>query len=234
MFEIGASLAAAREARGLALREAELLTCMRSRYLVALEQDDWDDLPGRTYARAFLRTYASALDLDADRFVVEFDAQNPDLEELDEPAPPPRRRPRLLPFALAPAAGLIAVVVILVWSAWGEGNHTPLPSPPAPTAAAAASAATPHVAHVQAARKTLHPTTGLLVHAVNGPCWVLARRGGPTGLVIAQRTLAQGETLRLTGHHIWLRLGAPWNVRVKRGARSVTIAQTTRPLNLIA
>ena len=57
MFEIGASLAAARRARGLGMRDAERLTCMRSKYLTALEEGRFDELPGRTYARAFLRTY---------------------------------------------------------------------------------------------------------------------------------------------------------------------------------
>jgi cytoskeleton protein RodZ len=209
---------------------------MRSRYLDALEHDRWDDLPGRTYARAFLRTYASALNLDADRFVAEFDAQNPEPEELDQPAaPPPRHRTRLLPFALAPAAGLVAIVVVLVWSAWGQGNHTPLPSPPSPSAAsAAARPASRHVSHVRAAHKTIRANPALVVTAVGGRCWLQARRGGPTGSVIAERTLEQGQRLRLTGRHIWLRLGAPWNVQVRRGTQPVKIAPTTLPLNLTA
>jgi hypothetical protein len=209
---------------------------MRSRYLEALEHDRWDDLPGRTYARAFLRTYASALDLDADAFVAEFDAQHPEPEELDEaPAPPPGRRSRLLPYALAPAAGLVAVVIVLVWSAWGQGNHTPLPTPPAPAAAsAAAPPVTKQVAHVRAAQKTIAAHPALVVRAVGGRCWIQARSGGPAGSVIVERTLAQGQSVTLTGPHIWLRLGAPWNVLVKRGSRPVKIAPTTLPLNLTA
>src|SRR3954451_18420741 len=81
MFEIGASLAAARRARGLGLRDAERITCMRVRYLSALEEERFDALPGRTYARAFLRTYATALGWRADRFVAEFDAHEREPEE---------------------------------------------------------------------------------------------------------------------------------------------------------
>jgi hypothetical protein len=211
---------------------------MRSRYLTALEHDRWDDLPGRTYARAFLRTYASALELDADQFVVEFDAQNPEPEELDQPAtPPPRRRARVLPYALAPAAGLIAVVVVLIWSAWGsdQGGHPPIPSPPPPAnASAAAPPVTGRVAHVRAEQKTIHAGQALVVKAVGGRCWLQARRGGPNGSVIAEQTLDQGQSLRLTDQHIWLRLGAPWNVQVKRGGQPVRLASTTLPLNLVA
>src|SRR4051812_37466688 len=91
MFEIGASLAEARRARGLAVHDAEQLTCMRAKYLTALEEERFDELPGRAYARAFLRTYATALGLQGDRFVAEFDEQRPEPEE-EEPAPDFRPR----------------------------------------------------------------------------------------------------------------------------------------------
>jgi len=81
LFEIGASLTAARESQGLVLADAERLTRLRERYLRALEEDRFDALPGRTYARAFLRSYADALSLDADRFVEEFDQRFPEPAE---------------------------------------------------------------------------------------------------------------------------------------------------------
>jgi cytoskeleton protein RodZ len=207
---------------------------MRLRYLQALETDSWDDLPGRTYARAFLRTYATALGLDADRFVSEFDEQVPLPPELEEvPAPPPRRR-RMLPLAAAPVAAAIALVVVLVWSAWSNDHLSPsVASPPTPAVANAAPAQHPTV-HVRAATKTLQHSTALVVRAVDGRCWVQARTGGPTGAVIAERTLEQGDSLRLTQQNVWLRLGAPWNVRITRGARAVTLQPSTEPLNVTA
>ena len=78
MFDIGASLTAARESQGLVLADAERLTRMREKYLRALEEDRFEALPGRAYARAFLRTYAEALGLSADRFVEEFDLRFPE------------------------------------------------------------------------------------------------------------------------------------------------------------
>src|SRR5512147_811486 len=111
MFEIGASLAAARRARGLTIRDAEQLTCMRAKYLTALEEDRFEALPGRAYARAFLRTYATALELQADRFVAEFDAQQPEPEE-KEPVPDFRpRQPIHLPVSI-PVLAAVAIGVI--------------------------------------------------------------------------------------------------------------------------
>jgi len=81
VFDIGASLTAARESQGLVLADAERLTRLRERHLRALEEDRFELLPGHAYARAFLRSYADALSLDADRFVEEFDQRFPEREE---------------------------------------------------------------------------------------------------------------------------------------------------------
>jgi cytoskeletal protein RodZ len=68
---LGPSLAAARLAHGLELRDAERDTRIRTRYLAALEEEDFDAMPGEAYAAGFLRTYADYLGLDADAYVQE-------------------------------------------------------------------------------------------------------------------------------------------------------------------
>jgi hypothetical protein len=228
MFEIGASLAAARRARGLGLRDAERITCMRAKYLTALEEDRFDELPGRTYARAFLRTYASALGLQADRFVAEFDAQQPEPEEEEIVEFRPRRPLQLhLPFVM-PALAAVAVVAILGWSAWsGDRTLNPTVSPPNP--APAAAAVVPRAQHQLAT----HRASTLVVRALHGPCWIEARRGGRTGALLARRTLAQGETVTFSAQRVWLRLGAPWNAVVHRGAMALRLPASRVPVNVV-
>jgi cytoskeletal protein RodZ len=227
VIQIGPSLAAARRARGLELRDAEQLTCLRAKYLAALEEERYYDLPGRAYARAFLRTYATALDLDADKLVAEFDEQLPALAEEPVALPPRKRRQFRVTWRLAPIAAVLAVAIALVWSAL-TGNQTPkvtaFTPPPHPPAAAATES------HVRAAHKTI--THALVVEATGGPCWVLARRNDENGAVLAQQTLQPGEKLRLTAPHVWLRLGAPWNVSVRRGAHTAHLGAVQQPLNL--
>jgi cytoskeleton protein RodZ len=230
MFEIGASLAAARRARGLGLRDAEQLTCMRAKYLTALEEDRFEELPGRTYARAFLRTYAASLGLQADRFVAEFDAQQPELEE-EELVPEFRpRQPFRLP-PLVPALAAAAVAGLIVWSAWTSGPAVGPPvqaaaAPPRATAPAAVKAQTKVVAHPAPART-------VVVRAVHGPCWIEARRGSKYGPLLARRTLARGETITFTAARVWLRLGAPWNVVARRGTRVARGLSATAPSNVL-
>lgn len=238
MIEIGASLAAARHARGLELRDAERLTCMRSRYLTALEEERWDDLPGVTYARAFLRTYANALDLDADRFVEAFDDQVDDaVEPALEPVARPLPRPRPRRGHWTAAAG-VALVAIVGWAAWSSGpSIRPQPVAAGAAPAAAAVAPKPHSSsRVLAAHRTVQPKPAkpqaLVVSAVGGPCWVQVRRGGASGAVVEERLLQQGETLRVALPKAWLRLGAPWNVQVRRGAHVLQTHAHGLPVNV--
>jgi len=68
---LGSSLAAARLALGLELRDVERDTRIRALYLAALEEEDFEALPGEAYAAAFLRTYAGYLGLEPEAYVDE-------------------------------------------------------------------------------------------------------------------------------------------------------------------
>jgi cytoskeleton protein RodZ len=229
MFDIGASLAAARRARGLAVQDAEQLTCLRAKYLTALEEDRFEDLPGRTYARAFLRTYATALGLEADRIIAEFEAQQPEPEEEEEAVPDFRpRRPIRLPASVPVLAGL-AVVALLVWSAWTSDQTT---SPPIQASAALPPPVTSAVKSQSKVITPAAPAKTVSVRAARGPCWIEARRGSRSGPLLAQRTLAQGETATFAAARVWLRLGAPWNVVARRGTHVARGLSATTPTDV--
>jgi cytoskeleton protein RodZ len=78
---IGAALQQERERQGLSLEDVEQRTKIRTRYLRALENEDWDIIPGPTYVRGFLRTYAEALGLDPEELVDDY------REEFEAPQP---------------------------------------------------------------------------------------------------------------------------------------------------
>ena len=62
----GAKLRAAREAAGLTVDAVAQQLKLAPRQVVALEEDDFQQLPGRTFVRGFARNYARFLQLDAD------------------------------------------------------------------------------------------------------------------------------------------------------------------------
>ncbi|MCL6445282.1 MAG: DUF4115 domain-containing protein [Alicyclobacillus sp.] len=73
MRELGQELRQRREALGMDLDELQAKTKIRKRYLIALEEGAWDELPGEVYARGFVRSYAACVGLDGqallDRFL---------------------------------------------------------------------------------------------------------------------------------------------------------------------
>ena len=228
MFDIGGSLAAARKGQQLTPSDVVRLTCLRGRYLAALEHDDFDALPGRVYARAFLRTYADALGLDADRFVDEFDMRYPDVGDDPQVAlirlrSSPRVSARLL-VVLVVVAGVVGA---LVWSSVSPPRKVDPIQTPAPAKAAPAQ---PRPA-VPLAPKPTRPAA-LVIRATTGPCWLLVRRNGAAGTVLFEGTLEQGQTMRFTPR-VWVRLGAPWNVALRRGTHVIR-GLPASPINLTA
>ena len=69
--QIGSTLEKARLELGLTYEDVERVTKIRSRYLEAMERDDYDALPGVVYAQGFLKTYANYLDLDGEKLAQE-------------------------------------------------------------------------------------------------------------------------------------------------------------------
>ncbi len=130
-LEIGARLKAAREARGLDRKDVAQRLRLDVHIIEALETDDLERLPARTFVRGYLRNYARLVELD-EKLVAEA------LPEADAtPAAALKRRHGFRGPVAGPALGrwfgylfLLAVLAALVlfaypalnrvWEQWGE------------------------------------------------------------------------------------------------------------------
>ena len=82
---MGRELRRAREARGDSIQDVADAIKLNPRQVIALEQERFDELPGRAFARGFLRNYARHIGLDVDRMMARFDeAGGSGSRELDE------------------------------------------------------------------------------------------------------------------------------------------------------
>lgn len=119
---VGATLRKARNRRKVELSEVEATTKIRGRYLRAMEDEEWDALPGETYARGFIRAYATYLGLDGERLADEhrrdsgvvrpaerLPGADPDSSSGGTRSRGARLPPRLL--ATAVSAALVAVLI---------------------------------------------------------------------------------------------------------------------------
>ena len=143
MFEIGNSLREARLRRGMEIVQAEQGTKIRGKYLRALEEERFEQLPAETYIKGFLRTYAEYLGLDGQLYVDEYNSRHV-VEGFDDM---PQRRPRVrqnrgverkvVVLALAGIAAVTALVIV-AWK-FGGGNSATSTPPPAKAHKAAAT-----------------------------------------------------------------------------------------------
>ena len=207
MFEIGNSLREARVRRGIEFAQAELATKIRGKYLRALEEEHFEVLPAETYVKGFLRTYAEYLGLDGQLYVDEYNSRFVIGEEQSEArarrsaARPQRRNRRIETNVVLVALAAIAILTVIVISAWKASSGKP------PTAHK------PPVAHKT---RTGAPAPLLTVTALRGSTHLTARVGNARGNVAYDGTIQKGsDPISIRGHRLWMQIDSPENLRIQ-------------------
>src|SRR4051794_23122397 len=138
MPEIGATLREARMRARIDISEIEAQTKIRAKYLRALENEEWDLVPGPTFVKSFLRTYADALGLDGRVLVEEYRMRFERLSDAEMlPITPQSARDReraakragrpSVKRAVLVAALVVGIVALLIVLARGGDDDTPQP-----------------------------------------------------------------------------------------------------------
>ncbi len=126
---LGDGLRIAREHSGRSLAELSSITRVPSRYLTALEQNDFSTLPNRVFSIGYVRAYAGSLGLDEQLAVERFKRESPDPSvPLQAPAGVAfedvrRYSPRLI------AAGLALVIAVVGWNVFQRVSLMRAPQP---------------------------------------------------------------------------------------------------------
>ena len=128
------------------INEVEVRTKIRAKYLRAIENEEWDLLPGEVYAKSFLRTYGEFLGLDTRQLLDDFKRryESPADHELHPIAPLGRERertprgPLLPPWAIV--GGVLVAIVVVLWIVGEQGSSNNAPTRPVVTTP-------PHKAH---------------------------------------------------------------------------------------
>ncbi len=131
MADIGSLLRETRIRNKIDITTVEEATKIRAKYLRALENEEWVVLPGPTYVKTFLRTYAQFLGLDPHLLVDEYSARFEEPEDLEVAAFARRRRvaeraQRVGPPRRGIGAGLVVLALIaflFVLGVTGDGDN---------------------------------------------------------------------------------------------------------------
>ncbi len=210
MFAIGSSLREARTRQGLEFDEMESRTKVRAKYLRMLEEERFDQLPGHTYTKGFLRVYADALGLDGRLYVDEYNSRfvagDEDYAPRTRRVPPPRHRRQQRRESRVVVVTLLAIAVLtaLVIAAWRFGGPDEPQVQGVKTLGTKPSAANP-----------AGQTITVEVRATKGPSFVVVRAGSPSAAPLYSGTLERGRSQRFTRKALYVSVSKPKNVVVK-------------------
>jgi cytoskeletal protein RodZ len=153
----GERLKREREMRGVGLEEISAATRISTRFLAALENERWHELPGGVFNRGFIRAVARYLGLDEEAIIAEYALVTHDAPKVavwaDSPA---RARAPMLAWILLALMAVLAAGgwyawqhYAPLWQAWRQPiplppNATPTPLPP-PVVTSPAAAPEPEV-----------------------------------------------------------------------------------------
>jgi cytoskeleton protein RodZ len=108
----GEHLRREREMRGVSLDEISAATRISTRFLEAIEKDQWDQLPGGVFNRGFIRSIARFLGLDEDSLVAEYALGHS--SGVPAPAAAAPKVPSHMPRNWQPAVTAVGVIVLVL------------------------------------------------------------------------------------------------------------------------
>jgi cytoskeleton protein RodZ len=232
MPEIGQTLRETRMRNRVDITEVEAGTKIRAKYLRALENEEWDLLPGPTFVKTFLRSYADYLGLDSRQLVEEYKQrfEGPSTMELTPFAPRSRdRRERRRRGVLGPGIAVVVGVVALLAAlyalgTWGGGdNGSRSPNPLEPTATATRAPARKRRKRAAAPRRV---TLQIVPTGLVNVCLVDSRG---RKLIDNQDLRAGQRTNRYRGRSFRVSFGNG-QARVRSGGRTIEVPDRTTPV----
>lgn len=216
----GRQLRRTREQLGLSLDDIASELRLSGHQIQALEADDWDQLPGATYARGYLRSYGRLLGLDVDQLLagastqeIEISRGEPEIEartrrvpgtDASEAAPAPSRG---FPWGWTTVVVLAAVLAAGYWQ-YREGGLTPdsaeqavvaaLDEPGVSTSGSGAAGETAKQDDGEAGDAPRMPTEpGRAVFQFNDRSWADVRDAG--GERLLYRSFPRGRRIEIHG-----------------------------------
>lgn len=218
--------------------EIEATTKIRAKYLRALENEEWSLLPGPTFVKSFLRTYAQALGLDGKSLVEEYRLhhERPSDAMLEPIVSTPQRNRGRTPssgpsrgYMLAVGAIVVVIIALVVLLISGGGS-----SKKAGTSSASARTGAPATTHhARRSTTTTHSASTASVVSLSlrpsAPVYVCLIGDGGRRL-IAGATLRAGETTSTyRAKHFVITLGNS-SVTMYIDGKARTVAPSSQPI----
>jgi cytoskeletal protein RodZ len=124
------ALREARVAKEISLEDLQEKTKIQKRYLLAIEEGNFDRLPGHFYTRAFIKSYAEAVGLDSNLIFETYQSEIPKTGMPDVEALPPRqaresiRTPNVSDWSSRlPRVAAVVIILLIAIGVWYLAKH---------------------------------------------------------------------------------------------------------------
>jgi cytoskeletal protein RodZ len=208
---LGERFRAARESRGLSLSDVAEQIRIRSLYLAAIEEENWNAIGAPVYIRGFLRTYARFLGIDPEEAVAAFNRTRPaapSVVDLPAAEAPTRTGPTIRGSALVWVAAVVAVLLI----AFVVYNEVTMRRGATASVSQATPEPSPTTAKPSASPPGVRPGgTNSLALVLSAPSWL---RVTVDGSVSMEGTFPAGTSKTFHGRSALVRIGNAGGVEI--------------------
>lgn len=220
---VGNALRKERESRGVSLADISRETRIGTRFLQALEEENFDLFPGAFYVHYYIKNYLKACGADETNFFNTYQDYLKRALRLNDELPPDqymhkmsyarfRRRRTLLVALLA-----LVLLALLAWLLLGPPRWLDKALAGRPAAPPAIPAFSDHLELAQEqACLTWAPLEARL--ELDAPCWLSLWRGSEK---VVERTFRAGESVVLSGYRLTLVIASPLALRLRLNGREV-------------
>jgi transcriptional regulator with XRE-family HTH domain len=220
---VGKALRKEREARGVSLADIAAETRIGTRFLQALEDEEFDLFPGKFYIHYYIKNYLQACGADETAFYNTYRESLDEILQRNKELPPDQymqkmsftrfRRNRTLLLVVL----VLAILALLAYLLLGPPRWLERMVPPR---SAFSLAVPPISSHLLVSEEeyclTWAPLRASLV--LDAPCWLSLWRGSEK---VAERTFRQGEAISLSGYRLTLVVANPPALRLQLNGSDV-------------
>jgi cytoskeletal protein RodZ len=238
MAEIGAALREARTRARIEIAQMEAQTKIRAKYLRALENEEWELLPGPTYVKSFLKTYGDMLGIDGRALVAEYKNAHEPFQALDDIGQMSKHTGGRMNRQSSPPIGrfvllaLVAVVAIggAAYAFLGTGDDTAnTPSPGATGGLTQTNV--PGTTPAQTADTPPKAKTLSVVVTATAPVEVCARAG--KRIVVARKSLTAGQKAATIRGKVVIVTATNRSIKIVVNGKRRTLPASTGPITVV-
>ena len=233
---LGQALRKEREARGISLADIACETRIGTRFLQALENEEFDLFPGKFYIHYYIKNYLKACGADETAF---FNIYRSYLKGVMKEGiePPPDQYMQKMAYLkfkksrkILVAILLLVIFLLLVYLFVGPPRWLDRVLGGRQSAAVQVPAFSESLLRPEADYSPAEaPVTASM--SFDAPCWLQAWRGGEK---VAEKTFSKGDSFNLTGYQLTLVIANPPALRLRLNGRDVPfLRRSSKPIKLV-